>query len=87
MHLLGVRNSYTTATLPYGWGASIAGDANVVSGSTWFSDMIGNPLGIIAQPPVFYPTNTTNPAVALYRPSLNDGKPLLHRLSKLLRSG
>jgi hypothetical protein len=59
-------------------GVSIAGDANVVGGSTWFSDINGSPVGIIAQPPVFYPQNTTNPAVALYRPLLNESGSLYY---------
>jgi hypothetical protein len=70
-------NSYSAVSLP-GNGISIAGDANVLSSSTWFSDMSGNVLGNLAEPIVFYPQNTVNPAIALYRPLLNDSGSLYY---------
>jgi IPT/TIG domain len=73
------QNSYLPfAATPGGYEISIAGDANVMASSNWFSDMSGNLAGNIAQPPVFYPTNTTNLAVALYRPLLNDSGSLYY---------
>jgi hypothetical protein len=65
------QNSYSPFATSVGFGVSIAGDANVLGSSTWFSDMSGNLLGSTAQPIVFYPQNTVNPAVRLYRPVLN----------------
>jgi hypothetical protein len=63
------QNSYSPMASALGFGISIAGDANVLGSSTWFSDMSGNLLGNTAQPIVFYPQ--INPAVRLYRPVLN----------------
>lgn len=72
------QNSYSPAATAMGFGISIAGDANVLSSSTWFSDMNGNLLGNTAQPTVFYPQTTVNPAVQLYRPVLNDSGSLYY---------
>jgi hypothetical protein len=72
------QNSYSPMATALGFGISIAGDANVMSGSTWFFDMSGNLVGNTAQPIVFYPQNTTNPAVALYHPLLNDSGSLYY---------
>lgn len=65
------QNSYSPVATSPGFGISIAGDANALGSSTWFSAISGNLLGNTAQPIVFYPQNTVNPAVQLYRPVLN----------------
>jgi hypothetical protein len=67
-----VQNSYSPlATAMLGFGVSIAGDANVLSSSTWFYDPSGNLLGNTAQPIVFYPQITAPQPGRLYRPVLN----------------
>jgi hypothetical protein len=71
------QNSYSPVATAVTFGASIAGDANVLSSSTWFFDMSGNLLGNAAQPLVFYPQSTTEPA-RLYRPLLNDSGSLYY---------
>jgi hypothetical protein len=66
------QNSYSpVATAIPGFGVAIAGDANVLSSSTWFYDTSGNLLGNTAQPIVFYPQITAPQPVELYRPVLN----------------
>jgi hypothetical protein len=72
------QNSYSPVSAVMGFGVAIAGDANVVGSSDSFSDISGNSLGSIAQPLAFYPQNSVNPAVRLYRPVLNNSGSLYY---------
>jgi hypothetical protein len=66
-------NSYSGLNLAYGLGVSLAGDANVVSGSNSFSDTSGPRIANIAQPLPLYPSIAGMQATPppLYRPLLN----------------
>jgi hypothetical protein len=64
-------NTYTLVDLPYGFGGSISGDANVLSGTESLADVTGNRIGDVAQPLPLYPATLKVPTTPLYRSPLN----------------
>jgi IPT/TIG domain len=63
--------TYTPVNLPYGFGGSISGDANVLSGLDSLADVNGNRIGDVAQPIALYPATLKAPTTPLYRSPLN----------------